>query len=566
MALDNRDQSARNPVEKNKAIAELRKRLTDIETKLDKAAQLATQKTAFQRDAVLQSIKIGKAQQVFLKKCIKNVNSMQQDDLISFFEKQIKKNKNTEAAYEAAQIIKEVKEGNKDIYTDLSHLTQIITKSVGQSEKERIENSDKTIKNLAKKQEKHIRATENKDKHIEINLNKNQGKIAGAKVHLINKPDKMQPEDEFHFNNKLHSKIMRAENISGHLIAQPNPTNDKLQAMMKNIRAITPNDLAQAADRLNQWNTKKYDNEQKRWNAFLKALPSNVKTAFLAMHDVDNLIRQQVLLRTKKDNFGADEIADGWKNALVSAGISMNKNDLDEVYTKLSFMYGQILNQYTSNGEVGHTLPVVARVKDNLSAIFELNKVLGNDSHEKLQTAVNKAYVALHGEMPSDEVIKAVKIEQPKPPKERPKAIAFEEDLKLAPKVAADAGHLIPKEMPPLPKIPDQTTQPEQDKKHNTAQPKHMHASIFEQLAQHHNNHQSHENVAHSAKDMANSMRQNIKVQIASHRDAEKPQAETKHDLHGQAKQNELLKEAEQNKKGIVNIEATDSQKKMSHK
>lgn len=310
------------------------------------------------------------------------------------------------------------------------------------------------------------------------------GVITDSNLHVERKKHKNNLEYDFYFQSDLQEKIRKTDNVRGHLIGLPQATGPKIKIMMENVRAMNANDLATTAIALKDWSTNTYADEKDRWNAFLSVVPDTVKNMFLAMHEADLIIRQQVLLRTKKDNFGADEIADGWKKALQDAGVTMTKRDLDDVMTKLSFLYGKVLDQYTPYGEIGHALPVVSRIKDNLSSVFELDKTFGvtatseqkqslqfiaeerkkikehfansadkdkykkesdmlkpfnqaeqyimgaikqpyDDSFMKLKTAVDQAYIKLAGEAPSPDVIKETHFKKAEAPSEWPKAVVF---------------------------------------------------------------------------------------------------------------------------------------------
>ena len=64
--------------------------------------------------------------------------------------------------------------------------------------------------------------------------------------------------------------------------------------------------------------------------------------------------------------YGSDEIKGEWVNRLKEAEISLDENDIYEVYNKISYLYEKILDQYTVHGETGERLTVVARINEYL--------------------------------------------------------------------------------------------------------------------------------------------------------------------------------------------------------
>lgn len=215
-------------------------------------------------------------------------------------------------------------------------------------------------------------------------------------------------ESQFTFERELKKNIKEAADIKGHLLILPNPIRDDFKVMLDNIRAITPGDLAAASVALKKWSEtwssaameakikagkSPAKLEDQRWQAFVDALPNNLKNAFLVMRKVDDAIREKILLEMKKPTFGADEIQQVWIKELQASGVTLNKGDLDAVMTKLSYLHAEIFNQYTPLGLTGQSLVVVSRVQQFLNIGLDANTVLGIKPTAELEAklALNEA-------------------------------------------------------------------------------------------------------------------------------------------------------------------------------
>ncbi|MBV9575302.1 MAG: hypothetical protein JO149_01620 [Gammaproteobacteria bacterium] len=147
------------------------------------------------------------------------------------------------------------------------------------------------------------------------------------------------------------------------------------------IRKTTPRDLALTQVALEAWNEKmryKTYSDEEKWDKFKKALPYNVRQLIEAIDGIDQDIRrsaEQEATAKGKNSYGVEEVKGKWidklKESIRRKEIDLDEKDLYEVYSKIQFLYDEILDQYTPHGEMGKRLIAVNNLKYDIDFAYQ---------------------------------------------------------------------------------------------------------------------------------------------------------------------------------------------------
>lgn len=175
----------------------------------------------------------------------------------------------------------------------------------------------------------------------------------------------------------------------------------RLSEVISDIREMTREDLHLTAMAMESWHEKTGADvtEKVVWETFVASLPTSVQNVFLSIYQLDEEVRKsardRMINEGKKEEkvreLSSEEVNKSWAELCKKErnDISINKKDLDEVYSKMAYL-SEILTKYLSHYKnrdnlaenVGH----VVKLNEYLTHSFNLENLFVQKTEQQEET------------------------------------------------------------------------------------------------------------------------------------------------------------------------------------
>lgn len=149
--------------------------------------------------------------------------------------------------------------------------------------------------------------------------------------------------------------------------------NKNINELLEKIRVIKAYDLAKSILAIQEWKKNSLSlDESKKWGSFLSCLPLSLSEVIHSFDQMDQDIHQKVENELYENT---DGISREWVNKLKQDNIQLYSDDLDNIYSKLKYIFTEILNPYTiEESKIAPRLAVLSNFRLNY-----LRKVVNYD-------------------------------------------------------------------------------------------------------------------------------------------------------------------------------------------